>query len=268
MSTELKQLRSQARALVTKEAYKEASTLALDEYIEEFKTADGRTIDIEPLIDIIRVGVQKFHKGEPNKSDAWLAPRVHAALRLFRSEVAVLGMWEYLTVCVPQIRAYVIWRWGGENGEVNDLLRVWGRDRRNALARLWWSAELTRNGPDYSPTEDLFISQDAVNYLTDTLMFNNRPAAIAFTKIVKEVADSGGKKKNAVETAKSLNHILVTVMLDALVPDSGTDMEFYESWISEDVDQTVMFSSMPTGPNEARIPEEKISTALEMMKKI
>lgn len=270
MSTELKSLKSSARPLVTAEVYSEVMTLNLSEYIEEFQTADGRKIDIEPLTEIVRIGMQKFHGQKTFTSDAWLAPRVHAVLRLFRSEAADMGMWEYLTICDPQLRAYTIWRWGDNDnqGKVKDMKRVWGSERRNALARLWWTAELTRNGPDYTPTADLYNSQNAANYLTDTLMFNNRPAAVAYSRIVRDLKENSTGREDAKETAKTLNHILVTVVLDATAPDSGTDVDIYENWVSEAPDQTLMYNALPQGPNEPTVPEEKIKAAAELMAQI
>lgn len=265
MNQTLKRLRKQAHALVTSETYGAPVKLNLDSYIEEFTAVDGRTINIEPVIELIRVATHKFHDSDPPESDSWLAPRIHAALRLYRAEAADLAMWEYLTICVTEIRDYMIWRWTNKEGKIS-MERVWGALRRHALARLWWAAELTRNGPDYSDTIDVCRSQDAVNYLTDTLMFNNRPAAVAFARTVKDAMAKGGNAKDAVTIGKSLNHVLVTVVLDSLVPSSGTSTDDYKPWVDESVDQTLMYNDLPIGPNEPRIPEEHITTALNLMK--
>ncbi len=265
MNRPLKRLRKQARAHVSPETYGEPLKQNLDNYVEEFKTIDGRSINIEPLIDLIRVGTHKFYDDEPSKSDAWLAPRLHATLRLYRSEAAELEMWEYLTICISEIREYVVWRWGKAGTLNKSMDRVWGSKRRHTLARLWWIAELTRNGSDYTPTVDLLQSQDAANYLTDTLMFNNRPAAVAFTRMVKETLEAGGNKKDAVQIAKSLNHMLVTVVLDSLALSQDTQLDDYEPWVREQVDQTLLYNDFPIGPNEPRVLEEQISAALELM---
>ena len=55
--------------------------------------------------------------------------------------------------------------------------RFIGEDSKNALARLWWAAELTRNGSDYSSTEKaLSNSRFAVSWQhLDAL--HHRPAA-------------------------------------------------------------------------------------------
>src|SRR5438132_766304 len=77
------------------------------------------------------------------ETDAWLAPRFHFLLRISRRTAGDRGMWAWLatTIC----RTYVMWRFGSE-GQMK-AWRYYGDLLRNALSRLWWGAEMVRNGP-------------------------------------------------------------------------------------------------------------------------
>lgn len=57
---------------------------------------------------------------------------------------------------------------------------------RHGLERLWWAAELTRSGPDYTPTVKAFAIQDTVLWLFDVEAFQDRPAALAYVEFVGE----------------------------------------------------------------------------------
>src|ERR1700743_3445755 len=82
-------------------------------------------------------------------SDRWLAPRVHCCLRLFRSEAADRGVWQWIAL---RHHWYVNWRWANEDDLVAED-RWWGQVHKQAFARLWWGAEIFRNGSDYRSVE-------------------------------------------------------------------------------------------------------------------
>lgn len=172
-SRKLNRLDPHARSLITSENYSDIRPEDLQDYISEFE----REILIKPLTEMLQEVRSRFPNGRTAraKSDAWLAPRVHASVRLYRQEAADSQLWEYLSLAVPEVRTYILWRWSREDGLIRDLNRLYGMQRRHALGRLWWVAELCRNGPDYSPAVDAFnASQDMINYITDTDAFQNR----------------------------------------------------------------------------------------------
>ena len=76
-------------------------------------------------------------------SDRWLAPRVHCCLRLFRSEAADRGVWQWIAL---RYHWYVNWRWADEDDLVAED-RWWGQVHKQAFARLWWGAELSAMVP-------------------------------------------------------------------------------------------------------------------------
>ncbi len=261
MSESLRRLIPQARMLITKESFRDQSFGNLDGYIEDIL----RPIDIAPLISIVQTAMKIFPSRD-EESDGWLAPRVHASLRLFRSEAADQGIWDYISVVA--LRDYVIWRMADEDGLVNDIDRIIGPFRHQAVARLWWAAELSRNGADYLPTQEAFSSQDAVNYLTNIDAFHNRPAALAYIRFISHRSGDKPIKQRAIETGKTLNHVLTTIVLDSFAPDSGGDMSANERWIAETPDIALMDSALPQGPDEPQVQEEKISAVEQLLERL
>ncbi len=258
MSQPLRRLIPQARTLITKESFCDQSFGNLDGYVQDLP----RSVDVEPLVRVVQTAMRIFPHGD-EASDGWLAPRVHAALRLFRSEAADQGIWDYLSVLV--LRDYIIWRMADKDGLVNDIDRIIGPFRHQAVARLWWAAELSRNGADYGPTEAAFSSQDAVNYLTNVNAFHNRPAALAYIRFISHTSATTPIKQMAIETGQTLNHVLTTLVLDSFAPDSGSDMNAIERWIAAAPDATLLDSALPQGPDEPPVPEEKIYAVEQLL---
>ncbi|MGB8644837.1 MAG: DUF6339 family protein [Anaerolineae bacterium] len=261
MSQPLRRLIPQARTLITKESFRDQSFGNLEGYVQDLR----RPIDLAPLVRVVHRAMSKYPR-QREESDGWLAPRVHASLRLFRSEAADQGIWDYLSVVV--LRDYVLWRMAGEDGLVNDMDRIVGPFRHQAVARLWWAAELSRNGADYSPTGKAFRSQDAVNYLTNVDAFHNRPAALAYIRFISHKSGTKPIKQMAIETGKTLNHVLTTIVLDSFAPDSGSDMNAQERWIAEPPDVTLVDSALPQGPDEPQVPEEKIYAVEQLLERL
>jgi|GEM_PF-1729778 len=261
MSEQLRRLIPQARALITKESFRDQSFGSLEGYIEDI----SRPIDIAPLIHVVQTAMQIF-SARDEESDGWLAPRVHTSLRLFRSEAADQGIWDYLSVVA--LRDYVLWRMASEDGLVSDVDSIIGPFRHQAVARLWWAAELSRNGADYRPTQQAFSSQDAVNYLTNVDAFHNRPAALAYIRFISHKSRNKPIKQRAIETGKTLNHVLTTIVLDSFAPDSDSDMNAQERWIAAAPDMTLANSALPQGPDEPKVSEEKIYAVEQLLERL
>ena len=166
-----------SRSLVTPEFRKgEQANIDGEHYIEDLNL--GREVPLAPLRGVIAEAMKRFEH-EPQKSDSWLGPRVHATVRLTRREAADKCAWEYLTVV--EFPDYVRWRWAklDQPDKVVPLDRFLGEDSKNALARLWWATEMTRNGSDYSRAEiALGISRFSVSWL-HLILAHHRAAALA-----------------------------------------------------------------------------------------
>ena len=217
--------------------------------------AFDRPISIDPLRELIEITKTKFGNSIPS-SDAWLGPRVHAAFRLTRREAADRRLWQHLTVV--DFPDYVHWRWGDvENEKAVSHDRFFGEDSKNSLARLWWAAELTRNGPDYCRSETaLGISRFFVSWM-EIKVSHHRPCTLAVVDFLNSLqsVDTQGQTM-----AKAVNALLRTVSLDLLVPNPPTDAEAIRAWLTGKVDVTRMVNELPIGPDEAPIPDEDIAT--------
>ncbi len=220
----------------------------------------GRVVDLEPLREVIAAGVSKFGNDPPAESDPWLGPRVHAALRLTRREAADKRLWEYLTVV--EFPEYVRWRWGDEGKEkVVSAVRFMGEDSVNALARLWWIPELTRNGSDYTRAATAMgISRLAVSWMQIKLS-HHRPCLLAVVDFLQTLQEQTGRVDElGKHMAKAVNANLRTVCLDMLVPNPPTDADAIRDWVKGKVDATLLVGDeLPAGPDEAPVPDEDIA---------
>ena len=112
---------------------------------------------------------------KPGESDAWLAPRVHATLRLTRRRRPTGGSgptWRPWSAAGLRPLAVA----GSERPQGAVAIdRFVGDAATNAFSRLWWAAELTRNGARLRPD-----GQDAVRALVRAVLAQaGRPRIIA-----------------------------------------------------------------------------------------
>jgi hypothetical protein len=255
MST-LKGLAATGRGLVSEEFRRgDQPTVDPSGHVEDLQF--GREIDLDPLRTVLEA-VMRDRK--PRDSDPWLGPRVHATLRLTRREAADKRVWNYLSLV--EFPDYIRWRWTNPDrpDDVAPLDRFLGEDSKNALARLWWAAELTRNGSSYERTETaLRISRFSVSWLHLILM-HHRAAALAVVDFLHTFNTGGATDTQGQVMAKAVNVALRTVSLDALAVSPPPDTEAVREWAAEKVDATLMLDRVPTGPDDTPVPAESVAT--------
>tara|TARA_B100002019_G_scaffold268995_1_gene261418 strand:- start:318 stop:1394 length:1077 start_codon:yes stop_codon:yes gene_type:complete len=80
--------------------------------------------------------------------EKWIAPRLHNALRLTRHEASQADIWNYLALYFSD---YIRHRWMNpeKDKHIAEYLFRYVTKDRHQLAKLWWMAELTRNGSTY-----------------------------------------------------------------------------------------------------------------------
>lgn len=221
-----------------------------------------RLVDLAALDALMGyVLVSDRFASNPESSDSWLAPRLHAALRLRRSEAADRRVWVWLAVL--RYDSYVRWRWPGKNG-VTARKRFIGADRDNALSRLWWGAEMTRNGSDYSAAVLAFGRQDIANTWFVLDAFHNRAAALAAMRMLPSM---GARPINRLSTA--LNHFLTTIMLDSVAPLAGPDLVAVEEWIAgAPTGDELLQEDLPRGPLEDPVDESMIAAVEDLVRRV
>lgn len=193
---------------------------------------------------------RKRFDSDPVASDRWLAPRLHAALRLTRAEAGERYFWQWLAV--EEFPDYVWWRFPGKADDPDPakngtaLKRFIGRDRDHALGRLWWGAELFRYGGDYSPVVRAFEMQDIPNTWLSLNAVHNAAAAQAALVYLP-----GLSSDNINVLSKAMDHVLTTVQLDAVAPLGPPDIIAMEEWIEGSVDpDSLLADELPPGPDD------------------
>jgi hypothetical protein len=179
--------------------------------------------DEDAVRDLLKRGLEL--ESDRYKLDAWLAPRLHYFLRLSRRTASDWRLWSWLSMTVG--RPYVLRRWASD-GRVT-LFRYHGELLRNALSRLWWGAELVRNGPSYEYVPVVFRSVRTAQFALELKYSWYRPAAIAFTRVAE--GHDGGRVLNDDEKnnlSKTINAYLSLTALEArgLEEDERQDTEW------------------------------------------
>ena len=222
-----------------------------------------RDLDLEPLKEVLAEAKRKFEP-QSDASDAWVAPRVHATLPMTRREAADRRIWDYLAVVVfPE---YVRWRWGGK--DTTPRARFVGDQNKNAFSRLWWGAELTRNGGDYSSTVAAFKNSRFSVVWVPLDLAHNRAfvlAAIDFLGTFHEGNAATGDEADAL--AKIVNLQATTRFLDG-VACPPPDAEAMREWREQKPDETKMMTEEPVGPDEDGVDEAGVATLSALLREM
>lgn len=218
-------------------------------------TRDDR--GVEPVrLDAFFSLMEAFSEGEfvtPAKSDKWLAPRLHWALRLTRRQASDPGVWSWLANRAHP--GYVRWRWGGANGESVAANRWAGPAiHKQAFARLWWGTELFRNGADYTPVELLFENQDFPNSYLHRPFARNRAMAVAMVRSLAEGGNSTMATSDQInDVARDLNLWLFPLSMEALTGLEQTEADMYRTWIEEATPTEPDWTLLPDGPKDSAV---------------
>jgi hypothetical protein len=226
-----------------------ADAIAVDDYTSDF----AREVDLAPVNTVVDEAMRRFPRSERARSDSWLGPRLHHALRLTRQEAARRGVWLFLAIAARP--DYVVWRWAGyEPGEEEPagIDRFAGPDYKHAFARLWWMAEVFRDGDNYSPASKALLNQDIVNNLFRMDIAHHRPTVLAAVDVLfpPKGEPLGGREANAL--AKAANAAATTLQIDALAEDPGLDESATTAWLegARDADPVAYFDELPSGPRD------------------
>jgi hypothetical protein len=191
-----------------------------------------------------------------DRMDAWMAPRLHAALRLPRRLANDDGMWAWLAFQCPRF-VEARFRKGKEKLHPWRYRGMWSR---NALARLWWGAEMTRNGNDYAATSLCFKRTRTAQFALELMYSWDRAAAIAFVHVA-EGADGGARLSDAQtkRLSTTLKVLLTLRSLDAFGDGSDEDSEEFDaSWASHRPSFGALVSA-----DVATLPGPKLGTVSE-----
>ncbi|MCX5382222.1 DUF6339 family protein [Streptomyces sp. NBC_00083] len=210
---------------------------------------------------------KRRHEHERTAADAWLAPRLHATLRMTRREAAESGLWNFLAMVVAP--DYVLWRHKGatQEGERATADRFVGIHYKQTFARLWWAAELFRDGDDYRPAVSACKNQDVLNTVLRFDIIDHRPAARALVTLLDQRLVRTGRDVNGL--GQAVNAAGSTLMYDVLAPDTGPDFEARRFWIEEAENMGPMpLEGLPDGPNDGPVPADSVDCLVRLFEKL
>jgi len=223
----------------------------LAKVVEPFETDEAR-LRTEPIRSLVEDAMHAFD-ADRTGADAWLAPRLHATLRLTRREAADKRLWNHLALAVAP--DYVAWRHLGKDRINAERFR--GAADRQCFSRLWWAAELFRNGPDYEPVKIACGNQDLIHNTLRMDQLDHRPTAQALVRLLASGLVTTGREINALCTA--INTAGATLIYDALAPDEPRDPAPLRDWIAAaESAPPVARYELPDGPDEEPVPEKSV----------
>ncbi|WP_330238908.1 DUF6339 family protein [Streptomyces sp. NBC_00525] len=238
--------------------------IALNKVTEPLPREEARGA-LQPVRDLVDDAMHAFRDEKVTAADAWLAPRLHATLRLTRREAADRRLWNYLALGVAP--DYVVWRHTTEPRKERDVpkaaaTRFRGASYTQAFARLWWAAELFRNGSDYGPVATVCAHQDMLNTALRLAVIDHRPTAQALVKLIDSATVRTGREINAL--AQAVNASAATLMYDVIAPDVERDGRATARWIEGgEWAPAVPRRALPEGPDEERAPEASVAVLAE-----
>lgn len=205
----LKRLADEAQTQISHELL---ATADGSEPLTDYELDFGRHVPLESLDEALNVFAGRDLRPA---DDVAMAIAVRKALPLSAREAADRNLWWWLTLRrYPEI---VRRRWT-KTGDDKFLSRerMLGQVNRNALARLWWGAEMVRSLPDPEAyTRLMFKNQDLFEAIIGRSL-GRYPEALEV--ILNELSPLHGK--SAREIVRDLRFLLSTLVLEALSADA------------------------------------------------
>jgi len=237
--------------------------IELAKVVEPLPEDDARW-SVDPIRSLVEDAMFEFRE-DRTRADAWLAPRLHATLRLTRREAADKRLWNHIALAVTP--DYVVWRHLPE-AKANRPERRVAADRfrgpadRQCFSRLWWAAELFRNGPDYEPVEIACGNQDLIHTVLRMEVIDHRPTAQALVRLLNRGQVTTGREVNGLSAA--INAAGATLVYDVLAQDEPRDPVRLRDWIAEAGSAPpVGRHELPKGPDEDPVAEESVAALTE-----
>jgi hypothetical protein len=180
--TELLEMDEGGQALISEEFLSGDAELTEDD-LGPYLNHTGIKVDLTHLDTKVDEILEEFEQGDA-KIDRELASTVHRTLDLTRREAAIAGIWHYMTVLeYPELVRH---RWGHVSN-VREKFLEGGEDiYSNAIHRLWWIAEITRDGDDYSRTRAIFEMQELANDISDRWFARHQPITYACIDVLQK----------------------------------------------------------------------------------
>lgn len=207
----LRRLTDEGRRLVGEQFLRgevELTESDVSEYVEPLPS--GATADLGTLDESVERVVVNYAQFD-TAMDGALARDVHECLDVTRRTAGDPGLWHWLAVVRYPEFVFHRWQYKSEAAMREKFLGAGSDLYSNAIHRLWWIAELTHDGDDYSLTDAVFANQTMVNKVFDRWFARHRPAVVA---MCDELSDEPSWIID--ETTRKFNHALTNIQLEAL----------------------------------------------------
>ncbi|MET9636184.1 MULTISPECIES: DUF6339 family protein [Streptomyces] len=226
----------------------------------------------EPVRVLVDEAMRRF-EGRRTAADGWFAPRLHATLRMTRAEAADGRLWNFIAMVVAP--DYVVWRHRGSDTDgapgAATAARFCGPHYTQAFSRLWWAAELFRDGSDYRPTETACQVQDVLQTTMRLDVIDHRPTAQAILRVLERRLAAGvsrpGDQANALSAA--VNAAGSTLVYDVLAPDRPADTDALQDWIDDAEDAAAApWDRLPEGPQDGEVSRASIDALIPIFEQL
>jgi hypothetical protein len=185
---------------------------------------EGEEIDYVALKNIFSDAIKDG--GRIKEKDGLISASLHSLLPITRYQASRKGLWHYLAIFVcPE---YVKKRWVKTPDFSSRFVNRWSR---NAIGRLWWWAELTKNNDNddsYEFTKS--ITEQRFNlWVLDKMSASNKTLTLELCRVHSEWADWAKENKVPLDSVtdevwKHVNLRLATVVIDAMSKSEVSDL--------------------------------------------
>jgi hypothetical protein len=221
---------------------------------EDLRHPGEKTIEFDEdlLKAVIAKGLDRY-PDDNNKLDQWLAPRIHNVIRVPRRIASDRRFWAWIAIEFG--REYVQHRFSKEEG-IKEF-RFTGTHLRNGISRLWWAAELARNGRDYGPVAIALKAVRVAQFALELKYSWYRPAVIAFATICADRKLTDPRMK---ALSVHLNAYLGTRPVELVgLDESAADVYDHEWWAAAPPSERELFDGNLEGPDDGTASPDAIN---------
>lgn len=214
----LQRLGPSGKCLVTKELANGEVSFHSEDEVARFLEPPLEPRPLRPLFEAIDDLLPAVPRYSP-ELDAALAPVLHARLSLSRREAADPGVWRYLAVVArPDVIRH---RWETRSWATMQS-RFWmpgTRPDSNTLGRLWWIAEMSREGGDYTLTRQVLNRQTLANSLFVRSFAAHRPVVRAMVELFGDAEASIIERVTRELNARLTVHVLEAMSYEQILSE-------------------------------------------------
>ena len=239
----------------------------LEDNSKEFIRDNRPDIDLKYAQRVLDEAIKNYDQFEKQESklspqilqEQWIAPRLHSALRLTRDEASNSEIWNYLAIYFSD---YIRHRWlSSKKDSIAEYVFRYVSKDRHQLAKLWWSAEMTRNGSTYHEHGGV-LSADFINQMLGVEDSRFQLHNLAIINLQEDIFGDGNFKTN-----QNWNRAIFISVRKKVAPEPITskasvsfNLRKYNDWLNStpSLKDCNYGGSFPNGPNDFSYSRDSI----------